>query len=249
MSKAYNGAALLAIVLIPVVDWWGATSHNHKAAWVATAVLMLVFVAIAGKAVVSRWSGVLIDARNVISLSRFQMVAWSVVVLSAYLAAAFYNVYIGVDDPLAIGVPKEMWLAMGISTASLVGTPMVLAPKKTKPTNEAALHDTLELSGQTPADAKVEGQVLGNRDPSLAKWSDMITGDEVSNGAHVDLAKVQMLFFTLAIVVAYVFALWRTFKYAQPDGITDFPTLDESTLALLGISHSGYLVNKAIPRP
>lgn len=249
MSKAYNGAALLAIVLIPIVGWWGVASHNHKTAWVATAALIVVFVAIAGKAVVARWSGILIDARNVVSLSRFQMVAWTVVVLSAYLTAALYNIYIGVDEPLAIGLPKELWLAMGISTASLVGTPMVLAPKKTQDTNFKALQDTLALSGQALADAKVQGQVLGNSDPSLAKWSDMITGDEVTNGAHVDLAKVQMLFFTLAIVVAYVFALWRIFKYAQPDGITDFPMLDDSTLALLGISHSGYLINKAVPRP
>ncbi|WP_255355266.1 hypothetical protein [Pelomonas sp. Root1217] len=41
----------------------------------------------------------------------------------------------------------------------------------------------------------------------------------------------------------------HTFKYSQSDGITDFPTLDDSTIALLGISHAGYLTNKAVPRP
>jgi hypothetical protein len=72
--------------------------------------------------------------------------------------------------------------------------------------------------------------------------------DETSNGAHVDLAKLQMFFFTLSIALSYCAALWRTFKYAQADGISVFPVLDQSTIALLGISHSGYLLNKAVPR-
>ncbi|MBV8036116.1 hypothetical protein [Roseateles sp.] len=248
MSKGYSGAAILSAAAIPVAGWVGVAQHSYRLAWGAIAVLMLCFVAIAGRSIVGRWSGILIDDRNVISLSRFQMTLWTVVVLSAYLMAALYNVYIGVDEPLAIGIPKELWLAMGISTTSLVGTPLLLASKKDKPADEKALERTLELERRPAGSDKVEGQVLGNIDPALARWSDMVTGDETSNGAHVDLAKVQMLFFTIAIVAAYCFALWRTFKYAQPDGITDFPVLDDSTVALLGISHAGYLVNKAVPR-
>ena len=248
MFKGYTGAAILCVAAIPIVGWWGVSQHSYRPAWLGIAVLMAVFVAIAGKGIIGRWHGVLINERNVMSLARFQMVAWTLVMVSAYLMAAFYNIYIGVDEPLAIGVPKELWLAMGISTTSLVGTPLLLAPKKNKETDEAKLAATqLELAraGQTGGD-KPDGQLLGNSDPLMARWGDMVTGDEIGNGAHVDLAKVQMLFFTVAIVAAYAFALWRTFKYAQPDGITDFPALDDSTVALLGISHAGYLTNKAV---
>ncbi len=251
MSKISSGIAVLAIILIPILDWWVIADHNHRLAWALTAALMLLFIIATGQTIIGRWAGILIDDRNVISLSRFQMTVWTVILLSAYVTAALYNIYTGVDEPLAIGILKELWLAMGISTASLVGTPMILAPKKAKMASEPELQATLTQlarEGQPPSNTKAVGQVIGNTSPSLASWSDMFTGDETSNGAHVDLAKVQMFFFTLAITVSYCFALWRTFRYAQPDGITQFPALDESTLALLGISHSGYLVNKAVPR-
>jgi len=251
MTKAYSGFLALLMALIPILGWWAISAHNHRLAWAVIAVLMLMLVAAAGHAIVGRWGGILIDDRNVISLSRFQMTVWTLIILSAYMAAALYNIYTGVDEPLGIGIPKELWMAMGISTTSLVGTPLLLSQKKTKDASQPALDQTLSLlakAGEAPGSEKVEGQVLGNKSASQASWSDMFTGDETSNGAHVDLAKVQMFFFTLAITVAYGFALWRSFKFAQPDGITAFPGLDDSTLALLGISHSGYLVNKAIPR-
>lgn len=250
MSRSFTGAAILSLIAIPVVGWWGVSAHNYRPTWLGIAVLMTIFVAITGKAIIGRWHGILINERNVMSLARFQMTVWTLVLVSAYLTAAFYNIYIGVDEPLAIGVPKELWLAMGISTTSLVGTPLLLAQKKDKAPDATALAATqiqLARLGQPGGDMH-EGQLLGNSDPKMAGWGDMVTGDETSNGAHIDLAKVQMLFFTIAIVAAYVFALWRTFKYAQPDGITDFPSLDDSTIALLGISHAGYLTNKAVPR-
>lgn len=251
MSKSYTGAAMLSLIAIPLVGWWGVSAHSYRSTWLGVVLLMTIFIAISGKAIIGRWPGILINERNVMSLARFQMSVWTLVLVSAYLTAAFYNIYIGVDEPLAIGVPQELWLAMGISTTSLVGSPLVLAPKKDKTPDGQALTATrtqLGLQSQPSGDTN-QGQLLGNSSPQMAFWSDMVTGDETSNGAHVDLAKVQMLFFTIAIVAAYAFALWRTFKFAQPDGITDFPALDDSTIALLGISHAGYLINKAIPRP
>ena len=251
MSKSFTGAAMLSLIAIPVVGWWGVTAHSERAAWLGIALLMTLFVAISGKSLTGRWQGILVNERNVMSLARFQMTVWTLVLVSAYLTAAFYNIYIGVDEPLAIGVPQELWLALGISTTSLVGSPLVLAQKKSQAPDPAALAATraqLVLLAQPGGDTN-QGRLLGNSQPDMAVWSDMVTGDETSNGAHVDLAKVQMLFFTIAIVAAYAFALWRTFKFAQPDGITDFPALDDSTIALLGISHAGYLMNKAVPRP
>jgi len=249
--KGYSGTSVFLVILIPVLGWWAVAEHKQLLSWVSIAVLMLLFIAVTGLAIVKRPAGILIDDRNVISLSRFQMTGWTVILLSAYVSAALFNIYAGVDDPLAVGVPKELWLAMGISTTSLVGSPLLLAQKKTKTASMTALNNTLSLlqsAGQPLNSEKIEGQILGNDKPSLAQWSDMFTGDETSNGAHIDLSKLQMFFFTLAIILSYVFALWQTFRYAQPDGISQFPALDDSTVALLGISHSGYLASKAVPR-
>lgn len=243
--------ALIAVVLMPLASWWGVAHHRLAQGWGLVALSLIAFAAISGRAIVGSWRGLLIDQRNVISLSRFQMALWTVIVLSAYLAAAMFNIITGVDEPLSIALPGQLWLLMGISTASLVGTPLILSDKLNKKGSDAALNNTLQLiqaAGGKPEETRVMGQLLGNQSPQQAGWQDMVTGDEVSNGAHLDLSKLQMLLFTLVIAMAYAGSLWRTFVHAQPDGITLFPALDDSTLALLGISHAGYLGNKVVPR-
>jgi hypothetical protein len=62
--------------------------------------------------------------------------------------------------------------------------------------------------------------------------ADMFRGEETGNAAFLDLGKVQMFFFTII------------------DGgvpIHEFPALDESIVALLGISHATFLTYQAVP--
>jgi len=265
-NKFFGFVAIGVLFTLPFVNCWLVQIRHVQCAWCATMLFMLGFCLLAGKQLSRRWLGMLIDERNVISLSRFQMILWTIVVLSAFIAAAFYNVFNNVDSPLAIAIPNHIWLAMGISTASLVGTPLILAQKSEKsvnpenaeaakkqfdPPSEAQTSPVPE--GQTPPPKPSDniankGPVVYNKRPENAAWTDMVTGDELSNGAHLDLAKVQMLFFTIAIIVSYIYAIWRLFGFAPADGLIAFPDLDESAIALLGISHSGYLVNKAVPR-
>lgn len=138
-----------------------------------------------------RFDGILIDSRNKITLSRLQLVLWSVVVLSAWATLALHRVVLvlgpgiptsstqtvemvakllagektpgaaetrraramleqitGVEappageegnatatpyEPLAVSIPSEVLLAMGISVASLVGAGLI---KENKATNE-----------------------------------------------------------------------------------------------------------------
>lgn len=260
--------AVGVIILLPIANLLLVQHRHVQCAWIATMILMLVFCVLTGQTLTGRLPGLLIDERNVISLSRFQMVLWTVVVLSAFVTAAFYNVYNNVDSPLGISIPSQVWLAMGISTASMVGTPLILGQKAQKtmsPADVAAAKLHYDQIGQAPASTPTptsastttpppsanitnKGQIVCNLKIEDAAWADMVTGDDLTNGAHLDLAKVQMLFFTIIIIVSYAYAIWRLFGFAQPDGLTAFPVLDESMIALLGISHSGYLVNKAVPR-
>jgi hypothetical protein len=90
-----------------------------------------------------------------------------------------------------------------------------------------------------------KGQVMVNTDPANARWSDMFRGEEVGNGGQLDLGKIQMFYFTLILVLAYGAALASAFTNSTSI-ISQFPAVDSSMVALLGISQAGYLSNKAI---
>jgi hypothetical protein len=84
-----------------------------------------------------------------------------------------------------------------------------------------------------------------NQSPEEAQWTDLFMGEEAGNAAWLDLGKVQMFFFTIILAFAYAVNLGELFQDAGI--INEFPTFDDGMVALLGISHAGYLTNKAIP--
>jgi len=54
-------------------------------AWLVTAARLIAFVVLLGQLINQRPLGILIGERNLMSLSRFQMVLWTIIVLSAYI--------------------------------------------------------------------------------------------------------------------------------------------------------------------
>ena len=59
------------------------------------------------------------------------------------------------------------------------------------------------------------------------------------------MGKVQMFFFTLVAVVTYGSMLWSLFR-SDGTALNEviFPAVNTSLLAILGISHAGYLAEK-----
>lgn len=100
--------------------------------WALVMFFMIVFIALIGWLITGRFSGVFIIERYKMSLSRFQLVIWTLIVLSAFLTVALERVSAGVPDPLAIALPTQLWALLGISTTSLVGSPLVLSTKVPK---------------------------------------------------------------------------------------------------------------------
>jgi hypothetical protein len=250
-TKAHSVGLAAILIAIPALPWilLSAETPHPLTAWLGTLALLFLFILVAGNAVLGVWRGMLIDDRNVISLSRLQMVLWTTVVLSAFLTAALWNISLGIDEPLSIGLPTELWVLMGISTTSLVGSPLILSSKKGGQTNHSDYEQTLTLlkaQGDRADDVEAKGLLIANTKPSKARWSDALTGDETVNGAHLDLAKVQMLFFTLIVVLAYAVAIGRLFGGDDAGGVAAFPTLDDGLLTLIGISHAGYLTSKGV---
>jgi DNA polymerase family B len=77
-----------------------------------------------------RWAGILIDERKVMTLSRFQIIMWTVIILSAYFTMVNARIYASAlgapGDPLAIEIDWQLWAPLGISSTSLVGTPLIM---------------------------------------------------------------------------------------------------------------------------
>lgn len=244
---------LLIIVAAALIGWaWKPTAHSVKI-WIVYMLLLIVFAAIAGHIITGVWRGVLIDARNKISLSRLQMLMWTVLVLAGFLVAVLINIFWTPDNPpLKISLDEQLWALLGISTASLVGSPLIKNSKKNEQPNDKETEKTmkaLESQGVDTSHVRAEGKILVNEIPEDASWTDIFKGEESSNGANLDLAKIQMFFFTLVTWSVYAIALGNLFRKAVlgHTGIDAFPDVDGSMVALLGISHAGYLANKAVP--
>ncbi|HKR25043.1 MAG TPA: hypothetical protein VJS15_07280, partial [Allosphingosinicella sp.] len=128
------------------------------AAWVATMAMVVVLCACIGKAIAHQWTGVLIDSRNRISLSRLQMFGWTLVVLSGLITAVASNLALSNNVlALSINIPDPLLIAMGIAATSAAATPALLTLK---------------------TDAAGASLVPSNTRASHASWLDMFQGDE-----------------------------------------------------------------------
>jgi hypothetical protein len=193
-------------------------------AWLLIAALMAAFAAVAGHGVTGLARGVLIDDRHRLSLSRLQMLLWTVLVLSAYMAAALANIGREAASPLTVEIPSELWLAMGISTASLVAAPAALAYKQ----------------------KKRPGQLESLPDPADSHVSDLFRGEELTDYDQLDLGKVQMFLFTVVVVLGYGLGVGNMLEETH-GAFTTLPKIDDAVVTLLAISHAGYLTKKAVP--
>ncbi|MDA0770097.1 MAG: hypothetical protein O2821_07740 [Chloroflexi bacterium] len=245
-------ALLVLLVLIGIV---GLFLEMGIAPWLITMLLMVLIIGIAGHGATGVWLGALIDDRNKVSLSRFQLVLWTIIVISTFLTAALMNYANNYSNPLDIAIPAELWILMGISTTSLVGSPLIKSTKKrTEPDKKQFDDNKTSMSNakkKNVKDVMNQGLILSNKFPKDASLSDMFDGEETGNGPNLDLAKVQMLFFTLVIVFAYTVNMQDMFSTPAANAIKpmikEFPALNEGIIALLGISHAGYLTHKAVP--
>jgi len=257
MTNANGGSRVhwLAFTAVLVLGggllWWAIESDKPQWAWLVSLLLVAVVLFLCGYDAVGVPRGIFIDRRYVISLSRVQVVLWTVLVVSAILAAGLWNLHKELDA-LSFTIPGELWALMGISTASSVGASLIISNKEASPgASEEQFNRQASLSG-TPAapaaDLIRSGVLVTNKTPQMARWSDMITGDESGNFASIDISKVQMLLFTVIAVLVYGLSLWTLFQALTVEGgFTEFPEFDKSILTLIGISHAGYLSYKASP--
>jgi len=236
-------AIVLVLLLIPLAYWlWS---------WLGTMFLLTVSGLVTSHGVTGYWRGLLIDQRNRISLSRLQTSLWTLVTSSSFASAAISNLlYFPRSDPLMIAIPAGIWVLMGISATSLVGTPLIHNYKQNQDPNANETTKTLtQLSAQNVDTSQVEpaGRLLVNKSPADAKWADLFRGEEVGNAAQIDLGKTQLFYFMSILVSVYTVTLGAMFAVHPLAAISGFPDLNQGILTLLGISNGAYLTNKAVP--
>lgn len=254
--KSWAVAALPLIVIAVLLG----VAPNFGIGWragsfVATTLLLMVELGVIGWLVNNRPIGAFIDNRNRISLSKLQAGAWTVLVLGALATAAAFNTMApddgtGYVSALAVQIPGELLLAMGISATSLVGTPMLLSLKAGENPAEQALGDAqTKLAGQG-LDADTvgsKGKLLHKSLPRHARWADLFTGEELGNAGYPDLGKIQQVLITLLLLGLYFAYVYGALARSTTLMVTALPRLDQSFVWLLGISHATYLAYKAAP--
>ncbi len=249
--KARTYSHLFALIgILVLIAWVGLFSGwRLTGVWVWTLVLLAAFAVVAGHGITDVWRGILIDRRNKMSLSRLQMVCWTLVILSSLLAAAMNNLSLESGAPLDIQIPSELWVLMGISTASLVASPAIISSRSQKaapPGEKKKVAQALREQGYTDIDVKSESVVMSNLTPDAARWGDLLKGEEVGNATTIDLGKLQMFLFTFVLLLTYGAAVYQLM--ASGHEIEALPEVSEGMNVLLGISHTGYLAHKTVPQ-
>ncbi|HVU76746.1 MAG TPA: hypothetical protein VHC67_04125 [Gaiellaceae bacterium] len=196
---------------------------NHLGFWSLVLIgsaMILVTIAI-GFAAKGRFDGVLIDRYNRVTLTHFQILLWTLLVVAAYAAAMLTNLMAGSSglNALDVSIPPELWLAMGISAGSFT-TSKVLALK-------------------IPDD-----KLAGNATAADARWIDIFRSDVDQGDRAIDLSKLQMFFFTAVLVTGYA-ATVANQLLDTTTRVGSLPALNNTFVTLLAISNGTYLARKS----
>jgi hypothetical protein len=199
-------ASAVLLILIVALAWW----LPPKRSWFIVMGLLWAFFLLLGIIISKRPLGILVNEQNVMSLSRFQTVLWTIIVISAFLVLGIARIKNGVladeegsqlGDPLNITIGNQLLALLGISAAALVGSPLVAATKKGKtpdPTAVQATADEMIRTGNVPESTKppLSATTAASADgESLAEPAAPATPDstqlaaEISNNASGTLYK------------------------------------------------------------
>ena len=270
--KLYHSIGIVGLVLFACLVNW--LVSEVRTSWFLTLGALIAFTTVVSDGITGRfWLGWLVNEQYRMSLSRLQMFLWTIVILSCFITAVKININADSGlDALSIAIQEQLWVAMGISTASLVGSPLILGGKKRKDRNanlsdatkqkkrderiatrmRAVLAEQARNKTERSEDTKdiidihVEGVVYRNEKLEDACLSDLLMGEEVANFDVVDIARLQAFFFTMILVLTY--AVNAVAYLASVKQVSELPALGASGLSLLAISTGIYLTSKAVPK-
>ncbi len=197
-------------------------SYSYLAWWILSLLVLLYFAAWVGRQTGQGNLGILIDERERYSLTHFQLVLWTVVILSSMLGVLISKGF----DPEALQLPPVLLGLMGISAGSAVAATGVKGVK------DASGADIRGGTGTFTRTLR-NGKQISITTPCFAQ----IWLEEEGDSANkiVSITKFQNFIFTLVILGFYVATAWKQ------GGV---PVLPENVVWLIGISHAGYVGGK-----
>ncbi len=243
--------ALLAVAIVALA--FGAVSIpglNQLALypWVIDLVLTIALFCAIGMGNKGLWFGILVDGRNRISLSRLQLVMWTILFVNTFLIVYVWNIAHATLDAstaasvlakaMDFSVPSTVWLLMGMSGVSAAATPAILSAKPLPPADESPPPVPFDPSKY------LDGLVVKRRADQRPQWSDILLGDDAGNADSIDVSKLQQLLLSFVAIAVYGFAIARTL--VSSDGISFLPEMSSGFLGLIGASHATYLAYKSV---
>lgn len=247
------GSAVVFTAAALTVPVPGETRLTVAGAWAITIGTVLVVLSAMGLQRLYRIGGILISERNVMSLTRFQVTAWTIMIGSAILIVGLSRAFhgdINSTEALDIVIPDQVWQLLGISGGSTVLSAMITKNKKNKqPADSKGVSDKTAsmLEGETgeSVEKNLDGVLYANSSPEDARFMDMLEGDEVTSAPYLDIAKVQMFFFTVIALLTYGGVLWQLFQ-SEATMINELPDLTPTLVTITGVSHAAYIGTKAV---
>jgi membrane-bound metal-dependent hydrolase YbcI (DUF457 family) len=243
------------VLLIAAALWFSYYSAHPQVAWLVSMACVGAICIVLGLWIMKMPLGILISNQNLMSLSRLQLVMWTLIIFSGYLVILMQRILHHVYNPLEISIDNNLWAVLGISTASFVATPLVLGQKAQSNASAQAVTAAGLALNEDPAQiqSNAQGTLYVNPSPQDASITDMFQGDEIGNTAYVDISKVQMFLLTIFVVAAYgndLYHLLAGFDVSAVRGdfaaLDRLPVLSSSEVKLVGLSHAGYLGFKAV---
>jgi hypothetical protein len=206
--------------------------------WAISGAVLLACAALIGRATGKGLTGILIDDRGRYSLNRLQLVMWTLLVLSTFLGLFFSSNYDPTNLKIVFNIPQTLLVLMGISVGSATTAGAVKSAKDLNPQARVAKAGVLPPHPAAMAAAAALGAAPPPPQTFPAKFSQVFLEEEGSQiDKVVDVSKFQNFFFTIAIGITYIVTVANL---KNPN----YPQFDPHVMALLGISHAGYVGGK-----
>lgn len=217
--------------------------QNAGLFWITIGFVLLSIFGIAGFEFGGSRFGILIDKRNMLSLSKFQVLIWAVLIFSSYIIIAASRSASDKPYPLDVKIPYTLWLILGINIFSFISSMIIKNDRAQSETLDKA--EKIRIQSNLKENQYILGTLVKNREPR-ASFSDIFRGEEVSNHDLPDIGKIQMFLFTIVVWLAYAISIYQLL-IRSPESF-NFPELSRGMTAMLVISNVGYLAFKAIPQ-
>jgi uncharacterized membrane protein YcfT len=183
--------------------------------WIVSAIVLIIIAIAIGQSSRKKWYGILLDTKGKVSLSQFQTVLWTILVLSLIVGVFVARLIDGVADPLAFEIPDQVLMVMGITYASTVLATAV----------------------------KVGKGLAVRAKPALSQlWT---VEEGARQDQDTDVTRLQNVALVVIGILAYIATVVAEFgPLTGASAVTKLPEFDPSWVTLLGISYGAYVVGK-----